>query len=95
MVIMDNYRKGGALPYIGEAKDELKTSSMPSFVTSYYPSRQNTQTDRLTWEMWISVLLRLFIHKDYANRKDEIVQTFRKTFRYSCVVGIAQQRIGS
>ena len=28
---------------------------MPSLMTSYHPSRQNTQTGRLTWEMWISI----------------------------------------
>lgn len=32
---------------------------MPSLATSYHPSRQNTQTGRLTWEMWISVFERI------------------------------------
>jgi len=32
---------------------ELK--DMHTLVTSYHPSRQNTQTGRLTWEMWISI----------------------------------------
>lgn len=31
----------------------------PSLVTSYHPSRQNTQTGRLTWEMWIGVFNRI------------------------------------
>lgn len=32
---------------------------MPSLVISYHPSRQNTQTGRLTWDMWISVFERI------------------------------------
>ena len=28
---------------------------LPSLMTSYHPSKQNTQTGRLTWEMWISI----------------------------------------
>ena len=32
-----------------------RIESMPSIVTSYHPSRQNTQTGRLTWEMWVGV----------------------------------------
>ena len=32
-----------------------RIESMPSIVTSYHPSRQNTQTGRLTWEMWVSI----------------------------------------
>ena len=31
----------------------------PSLVTSYHPSRQNTQTGRLTWEMWMGVFNRI------------------------------------
>ncbi len=34
-------------------------SDKPSLVTSYHPSRQNTQTGRLTWMMWISVFERI------------------------------------
>jgi len=32
-----------------------KLKGMPTLGTSYHLSRQNTQTGRLTWEMWISV----------------------------------------
>jgi len=32
---------------------------LPSLVTSYHPSRQNTQTGRLTWEMWLGVFKRI------------------------------------
>lgn len=51
--------------YIYQGNGELKPrfqhggfyrlEGMPSLVTSYHPSRQNTQTGRLTWEMWINV----------------------------------------
>lgn len=32
---------------------------MPSLATSYHPSRQNTQTGRLTWGMWMNVFKRI------------------------------------
>ncbi len=32
-----------------------KLEGMPTLVTSYHPSRQNTQTGKLSWEMWINV----------------------------------------
>jgi uracil-DNA glycosylase family 4 len=32
---------------------------LPSLITSYHPSRQNTQTGRLTWEMWMEVFKRI------------------------------------
>jgi len=33
--------------------------NMPSLVTSYHPSKQNTQTGRLTWEMWINTFKKI------------------------------------
>jgi len=32
---------------------------LPSLFTSYHPSRQNTQTGRLTWEMWMDVFRKI------------------------------------
>ncbi len=32
-----------------------KLKGMPTLVTSYHPSRQNTQTGKLSWEMWIRI----------------------------------------
>ena len=32
-----------------------KLKGMPTLVTSYHPSRQNTQTGKLSWKMWICV----------------------------------------
>ena len=32
---------------------------LPSLITSYHPSRQNTQTGRLTWEMWMGVFRKI------------------------------------
>jgi uracil-DNA glycosylase family 4 len=32
-----------------------KLNGMPTLVTSYHPSRQNTQTGKLSWKMWISI----------------------------------------
>ncbi len=32
-----------------------KLEGRPTLVTSYHPSRQNTQTGKLSWEMWINV----------------------------------------
>ena len=32
-----------------------KLKGMPTLVTSYHPSRQNTQTGKLSWEMWTGV----------------------------------------
>ena len=36
-----------------------KLEEAPTLVTSYHPSRQNTQTGRLSWEMWIRVFERI------------------------------------
>jgi len=36
-----------------------KFKGMPFLVTSYHPSKQNTQTGRLTWEMWIDVFKKI------------------------------------
>jgi uracil-DNA glycosylase len=59
-VAFDTYRR-----YIYTRNSELKPrfqhggfhklNGMPTLVTSYHPSRQNTQTGKLSWEMWISV----------------------------------------
>jgi len=43
------FRHGGFHEFIG----------MPNLMTSYHPSRQNTQTGRLTWEMWAGVFERI------------------------------------
>ena len=43
------FRHGGFHEFIG----------MPNLMTSYHPSRQNTQTMRLTWEMWAGVFERI------------------------------------
>jgi uracil-DNA glycosylase family 4 len=32
-----------------------KLNGMPTLVTSYHPSRQNTQTGKLDWKMWINI----------------------------------------
>ena len=32
-----------------------KLNGMPTLVTSYHPSRQNTQTGKLDWKMWINL----------------------------------------
>jgi uracil-DNA glycosylase family 4 len=32
---------------------------LPSLFTSYHPSRQNTQTGRLTWEMWMEAFKKI------------------------------------
>jgi uracil-DNA glycosylase len=32
---------------------------LPSLITSYHPSRQNTRTGRLTWEMWMEVFMKI------------------------------------
>jgi len=36
-----------------------RLKSTPSLVTSYHPSRQNTQTGRLTWEMWLDIFQKI------------------------------------
>lgn len=36
-----------------------KFKNGPTLVTSYHPSKQNTQTGRLSWEMWISVFKKI------------------------------------
>lgn len=34
-------------------------NGMPTLVASYHPSRQNTQTGKLGWEMWISIFKKI------------------------------------
>ncbi len=36
-----------------------KLKNVPTLVTSYHPSRQNTQTGRLNWEMWLDVFKKI------------------------------------
>lgn len=36
-----------------------KLKGIPTLVTSYHPSRQNTQTGKLSWEMWINVFKKI------------------------------------
>ncbi len=46
-------RTGSKLRFQHRASYRL--DGIPHLVASYHPSRQNTQTGRLTWEMWMSV----------------------------------------
>ncbi len=48
-------RRPAAAPFSHGAVHRL-ASGPPVLVDSYHPSRQNTQTGRLTWEMWSGVL---------------------------------------
>ncbi len=61
-VAFDTYRRYAYMyPRNSEFKPRFqhggfhKLKSMPTLVTSYHPSRQNTQTGKLSWEMWISI----------------------------------------
>jgi uracil-DNA glycosylase family 4 len=59
-VAFDTYRRY-AYPRNCELKPRFqhgsfhKLNGMPTLVTSYHPSRQNTQTGKLSWKMWISI----------------------------------------
>jgi uracil-DNA glycosylase len=47
------------LPRFGHALEYRLATDWPLLLTSYHPSRQNTQTGRLTQEMLDSVFLRV------------------------------------
>ena len=54
---LDIKRKGR--PEFGHGLTFRPTEEKPSLVASYHPSRQNTQTGRLTWNEWLRIFKKI------------------------------------